>query len=105
MLVCGFIMEQRQPRAHPVAAECVWIARSDRSPPFFRYGLSDDGGRDEVDESLRACRSSSSTLAEPLNLPAQLSDQPVRLRQPHCQLSSRKTRQLLRGRHTSHTRP
>jgi hypothetical protein len=29
-------------------------SRSDRSAPFFLYGLSDDGGRDDVDESLRA---------------------------------------------------
>ena len=29
-------------------------SRSDRSAPFFLYGLSDDGGCDEVDESLRA---------------------------------------------------
>ncbi len=28
-------------------------SRSDRSAPFL-YGLSDDGGRDDVDESLRA---------------------------------------------------
>ena len=28
-------------------------SRSDRSPFFFLYGLSDDGGRDDVDESLR----------------------------------------------------
>jgi hypothetical protein len=41
---------------------------------------------------------------KPLGLTSQLSDQPVRLRQPDCQLSSRKTRQLLRGRHTSHIR-
>ena len=39
-------------------------SRSDRSPPFFLYGLSDDGGRDDVDESLRPCRSSSSTRAD-----------------------------------------
>jgi hypothetical protein len=31
-------------------------SRSDRSF-FFLYGLSDDGGRDDVDESLPACRS------------------------------------------------
>src|SRR5450759_3793936 len=36
---------------------------SDRSLPFFLYGLSEEGGRDDVDESLRACRSSSSTRA------------------------------------------
>jgi hypothetical protein len=35
-------------------------SRSDRSLPFFLYGLSDDEGRDEVDESLPAQRSSSS---------------------------------------------
>ncbi len=28
-------------------------ARKDRSAPFLLYGLSDDGGRDDVDESLR----------------------------------------------------
>jgi len=36
-------------------------SRSDRFRPFFLYGLSDDGGRDDVDESRRAWRSSSST--------------------------------------------
>jgi hypothetical protein len=35
-------------------------SRSDRSRGFL-YGLSDDGGRDEVDESIPARRSSSST--------------------------------------------
>ena len=39
---------------------------------------------------------------KPLDLPGQLSDQPVRLRQPHRQFSSRKTRQILRRRHISH---
>ena len=39
-------------------------SRSDRSLPFFLYGLSEDGGRDDVDESLRACRSNSSTRAD-----------------------------------------
>ena len=38
-------------------------SRSDRSRPFFLYGLSDDGGLDDVDESLPACRSRSSTRA------------------------------------------
>jgi hypothetical protein len=28
-------------------------SRSDRSRPFFLYGLSDDGGRDDEAESLR----------------------------------------------------
>jgi hypothetical protein len=37
--------------------------RNDRSRPFFLYGLSDDGGRDDVDESLPSRRSSSSTRA------------------------------------------
>ena len=35
MLVYGFIMEQRQPRA-PVAAECVWITIPARPPTAFR---------------------------------------------------------------------
>jgi len=39
-------------------------SRSDRSLSFFLYGLSEEGGRDDVEESLRACRSSSSTRAE-----------------------------------------
>ena len=37
--------------------------RSDRSRGFFLYGLSDDGGRDDTDESIPARRSSSSTRA------------------------------------------
>ena len=31
-------------------------SRSDRSLPGFLYGLSDDGGRADVDESLPLCR-------------------------------------------------
>ena len=38
-------------------------SREDRSRPCFLYGLSDDGGRDDVEESLRACRSRSPTRA------------------------------------------
>ena len=39
-------------------------SRKDRSRgSFFPYGLSDDGGLDDVDESLAACRSSCSTRA------------------------------------------
>ena len=38
-------------------------SRSDRSRPFFLYGLSEDGGLDDVEESLPACRSSCSTRA------------------------------------------
>jgi len=38
-------------------------SRSDRSRGFFLYGLSDDGGREDTDESLPARRSSSSTRA------------------------------------------
>ena len=38
-------------------------SRSDRSRGFFSYGLSDDGGFDDVEESRRACRSSCSTRA------------------------------------------
>ena len=37
-------------------------SRSDRSAPFFLYGLSDEGGRDDV-ESFPAWRSSCPTLA------------------------------------------
>jgi hypothetical protein len=36
-------------------------SRKDRSAPFFLYGLSDDGGRDDVDESFPALRSSCPT--------------------------------------------
>jgi len=38
-------------------------SRSDRSRGCFLYGLSDDGGRDDVDGSWPARRSSSSTRA------------------------------------------
>jgi hypothetical protein len=38
-------------------------SRSDRSRLVFACGLSDEGGRDDVDESRRAWRSSCSTLA------------------------------------------
>jgi hypothetical protein len=38
-------------------------SRSDRSR-LFLYGLSDEGGRDDVDESRRPRRSSSSTRAD-----------------------------------------
>ena len=38
-------------------------SRNDRSAPFFLYGLSEDGGRDDVDESFAAWRSSCPTLA------------------------------------------
>ena len=38
-------------------------SRSDRSRGFFLYGLSDDGGREEFEESPRTCRSSSSIRA------------------------------------------
>ena len=45
------------------------FSRSDRSRGFFLYGLSEDGGLDDVEESLPACRSSASTRAEPPDLP------------------------------------
>ena len=49
-----------------VVSEDVQVSSrsSDRSLPFFSKGLSDDGGRDDVDESRRPCRSSSSTRAD-----------------------------------------
>jgi hypothetical protein len=37
--------------------------RSDRSRGFFSYGLSEEGGLDDVEESLPGRRSSSSTRA------------------------------------------
>ena len=39
------------------------LCRSDRSCGFFLYGLSDDGGLDDVEESLSSRRRSSSTCA------------------------------------------
>jgi len=39
------------------------LPRSDRSRGFFVYGLSDDGGLDDVEESLPSRRRSSSTCA------------------------------------------
>jgi hypothetical protein len=39
------------------------LPRSDRSRGFFLYGLSDDGGFDDVEESLSRRRRSSSTCA------------------------------------------
>ena len=38
-------------------------SRADRSRPFFLYGLSDDGGFDDVEESRPTCRRRSSTWA------------------------------------------
>jgi len=37
-------------------------SRSDRSAPLFLYGLSEEGGRDDVDESFPAWRSNCPTL-------------------------------------------
>lgn len=47
----------------PAGAGPAWSSRR-RSRSCRPCGPPDDGGRDEVDESLRACRSSSSTRAE-----------------------------------------
>jgi hypothetical protein len=78
-------------------------SRSDRSRRFFRYGLSDDGGCHDTDESRRACRSSSSTpRLQPASLDGQLPDQGVRLSQPGCQLTVRQRGQLLRRGNTGH---
>src|ERR1022692_2909862 len=52
-------------RDHPHQASRPTF-RGNPTPPTPRdlYGLSEEGGRDDVDESLRACRSRSSTRAE-----------------------------------------
>jgi hypothetical protein len=48
-----------EPGCFPRPRPLRW--RSDRSPDFFLYGLSDDGGLDDVDESWPRRRSSSAT--------------------------------------------
>jgi hypothetical protein len=55
-------------------------SRSERSLPFFLYGLSEEGGRDDVDESLRACHSSSSTRPDKRST--------CEARRPACAVSS-----------------
>ena len=65
-------------------------SRSDRSRGFFRYGLSDDGGRDDIEESLPDLPLQ---LLHPRLQPA---DQLVRLRQLPRQLGMRQRGQLLR---------
>ena len=84
-------------------------SRADGSRPCFLCGLSDDGGLDDVDESLRACRSRSSTrpckavtCADSSPCAVSTDDQPVRLSQPHRQLGMRQPSQLLCGGNTRH---
>ena len=51
-------------RLLPGSALALLLSRNDRSRGgFFLYGLSDDGGFDDLPESFAACRSSRSTRA------------------------------------------
>ena len=59
---------------------------------------------DELDAALGELRAWAGRPRKTPMAMTTLSEQLIRLRQPNCQLGSRKTRQLLRGRHTSHIR-
>ena len=85
-------------------------SRSDLSLPFSLYGLSEEADammwRVLAGLPLQLLHPGRQALYLRSQLPGlrgQLSDQPVRLRQPHCQLSSRESGQLLRRRNTRHT--